>query len=77
MKLRQIIDLFVAMGCEPQEVEGETVRAGSDWEVYYLYNPRNDRVVSLVGIDLDDSVAPTTLETWERTLDIQIPRRLN
>jgi hypothetical protein len=74
MTLRRIIDLFVAMGCDPREYPGQEVEAFADWQVYYLYSPLNDCFVDLTGFDLDDHVAPTVVETWERALGVTIPR---
>ncbi|HXQ12156.1 MAG TPA: hypothetical protein VN805_14265 [Caulobacteraceae bacterium] len=75
MTLRQIIDLFVAMGCEPQEFPGQDVSPLTTWEVYYLRAEDNpDCFVDLTGYDKDEPIAPSVLETWERTLGVQIPR---
>ena len=74
LTVRQVIDLFVAMGCEPQEFPGEDVTPLIDWTVYYLYSPINECFVSLVGFDPDDMIAPSTIEAWERALGVPIPR---
>lgn len=71
--VRQVIDLFVAMGCEPQEFPGEDVVPGLDFQVYYLYSAQTDGIVSLTGFDLDERVAPSTLENWERALGVEVP----
>ena len=77
MPLRQVVDLFIAMGCEPQEFPGQDVFAGADWQIYYLYSPMNDCLVDLTGLDMDDLIASSTIETWERALGVSIPRRMN
>ncbi len=77
LTLRQIIGLFVAMGCEPQEFPGEEVHAWADWHVYYLYNPETGGFVSLVGYEDDELIAPSTLESWERSLGMEVPKPNN
>ncbi|HEY5072061.1 MAG TPA: hypothetical protein VII63_08520 [Caulobacteraceae bacterium] len=74
LSVRKVIELFVAMGCEPQEFPGQDVAAFADWTVRYLYDRASDRFVDLSDFDLDDRVAPSTLETWERVLGVSIPR---
>ncbi len=77
LTVQQAVDLFVAMGCEPQEFPGESVKPFVPWTVYYLYSPENDSFVSLVGYDMDDQIAPSTIENWERALGILIPKPNN
>lgn len=73
--IQEVIDLFVMMGCEPQEFPGTDVEPLADWTVNYLYSPDNDCFVSLVGYDRSDRAAPSTIEAWERALGVQIPWR--
>lgn len=73
LTVQKIIELFVAMGCDPRELPDQPVKAGDDWHVYYLYDPENGRFVSLCGFALDEKVAPSTLASWERTLEVEIP----
>lgn len=73
-KLRELIDLFVAMGCQPQQFQGEEVEAFGSWVVCYLFNPETETFVIVEETDMDRHIAPTVLESWERTLCIEIPK---
>ena len=77
MTLRQIISLFVGMGCAPQEFPGQDVVPFVDWQVYYLQSIDGVAFVDLTPYELDERIAPTVLETWERALGVTIPRSVN
>jgi len=62
------------MGCSPQEFPGEEVEAFGSWTVCYLYSPDTDAFISLVDFAMDDYLAPSTLESWERALGMEIPK---
>jgi len=68
-----VVECFVLLGCEPREYPDEEVVPGEKWHVYYLYSPETEAFVSLVGYEMDELVAPSTLAAWERALGIQIP----
>jgi hypothetical protein len=72
--LRQVIDLFVAMGCEPQEFRGQDVVAGAKWQVRYLFNPATGTFVALRDLKPDSLISPSMLASWERALRIELPK---
>lgn len=74
LSLRRVIDILVAMGCEPQEFPGTDVLPGLDWTVHYIYSPETEGFISLEGYEMDDLVAPSTMDSWERALGTEIPR---
>lgn len=74
LTLREVVDLFVAMGCEPREVVNRPVVAGEAWEIRYLFNPRTGTFVNLRELRPDDLIAPAMLASWERTLRIELPK---
>ena len=71
LTLREIIQLFVAMGA----TQGELEVIGSDgkYRVRFLHNSENDEFVSLAGYEDDERVAPSELANWQRVLGINIP----
>ena len=77
MTLRRIVSLFVGMGCVPQEFPGQPVVGGAKWDIYYLGSPDGYGFVDLTGYELDERIAPSVLEAWERVLGVNIPRGLN
>jgi hypothetical protein len=74
LTIEQVVDLFVAMGCEPREFAGVDVAPFAKWRVRFLRSPVNGRIVSISWFLPGDRVAPSTLDSWERVLGIQIPR---
>ena len=72
--IRELIDLFTAMGCELHDLEGHIEGPDGKRRVRFLYNPENDGIASLSDYDDDDSVPPSVAENWERLLDITIPK---
>ena len=72
--LQQLIDLFVAMGCQlgrlPGHIEGPQGRNA----VRYLYSPLTDDFVSLSDYDERDYIPPSEVANWERRLGLEIPK---
>lgn len=78
LTVRQIVELFVAMGCVPQEFLGTDVEPWADWQINFLRNPENDDCfIDLSGYALHQRIAPSVLESWERALGLEIPRGNN
>lgn len=71
--LRELIDLFVAMGCVLGELPRDLREPGSD-PVRYLYSSVTDDFVSLLDYQDDERVPPSEVANWERRLGIDIPK---
>jgi hypothetical protein len=73
--VRNIIALFVQMGCEhniaePCISDGE----GSVFGFSYLVNRENNTFVPLQDLGDNEFVSSWEVESWERRLGIQIPK---
>ncbi len=73
--VKEIIDLFTAMGCELRIAEPDTFNFdGEVFNVRYLFNPDNGNFVALVDLRDDEAVHRSEVESWERRLGIEIPK---
>jgi hypothetical protein len=73
--VKEIILLFQQMGCEINIAE-HTVDSmdGDCFNFRYLLNPINNAFVPPVDLGDDQFVSKWEVESWERRLDITIPK---
>ena len=63
------------MGCDLNVAEAEISDGeGSVFGVSYLLNPESGAVVALVDLGKDEYVSAFEVASWERRLDIVIPK---
>ena len=74
-KVGELVSLFVQMGCECREAE-TTVESpdGDCFNLRYLLNPDNGNHVPLLDLSDDHAVSKWEVESWERRLDVTIPK---
>jgi len=72
---RQLIELFVQMGCELGELPRPLEGPDGPRRVRYLYSPMTDDFVSLLDYEPDERIPPSEVENWERRLGVVIPKR--
>jgi hypothetical protein len=70
----KLIELFVAMGCELHELSGKLHGPMGSHRVRFLYNPEADDFVSLSDLADDERIPPSEVESWERRLQLEIPK---
>ncbi len=73
--VRNIISLFVQMGCEHNIVE--PCIDGGNGSVYgfsYLVNPANGAAVPILDLGENEYISIYEVESWERRLGITIPK---
>jgi hypothetical protein len=73
--LKQLIDLFVASGCELGELPGHVASPAGIHRVRYLYSPVTDAFVSLSDYDDGEHIPPSEVANWERRLGLEIPKK--
>jgi hypothetical protein len=72
--IRQLIDLFIAMGCTLGELPGRIQGPHGTTPVRYLYSPITNDFVSLSDYDDGEHVPPSEVANWERRLGLEIPK---
>jgi hypothetical protein len=73
--LKQLIDLFVAMGCELGDLPGTLSEPdGTTHKIRFLYSPTTDDFVSLSDYEDDEYIPPSEVANWERRLGMEIPK---
>jgi hypothetical protein len=74
-KARNIISLFVQMGCEYNIIEPSVDNGhGSVFGFSYLINPATKAFVAIVDLGDDEFVSSWEVESWERRLGVQISK---
>jgi len=74
-KVRNIISLFVQMGCEYYTVEPFIDDGhGSVFGFSYLVNPATGAAVPILDLGDEEFVSSWEVESWERVLGIEIPK---
>jgi hypothetical protein len=74
--VKQLIELFVAVGCELGELPGHIeMPGGATHKVRYLYSSVTDAFVSLSNLQDDERMPPSTVANWERRLGLEIPKK--
>jgi hypothetical protein len=73
--VRQIIDLFVQMGCLHNVAE-ETIQDpdGDCFGLSYLLNPETNEAVPILDLADGDLISEMEVQSWERRLGITIPK---
>ena len=75
MLVREVISLFIQMGCEFNEAEAETPDGhGSVFGLAYLLNPESGAAVPILDLGKNEFVSRYEVESWERRLGISIPK---
>lgn len=72
LRLREAIELFVAMGATLGEIP-QVIGPEGEYRLRFLVNPENEAFVSLSGYEDDEFVAPSEIASWQRALSIEIP----
>jgi hypothetical protein len=72
--LRELIELFVMMGCVQQELSGHLEGPDGSHPIRYLYSPVTDDFVSLLNYEDDEGIPPSEVANWERRLGVSIPK---
>jgi hypothetical protein len=70
----KLIELFTAMGCELHTLNRALEGPQGETDIRFLYNPDTDQFASLSGLDDDDRVPWSLVESWERNLGVEVPR---
>ena len=74
--VREVLYWFQQLGCMVNVAEFDIKLEGGDTLNFrYLLNPRNATFVPLTDLSDSDSVSEAELESWERVLDLKIPRK--
>jgi hypothetical protein len=72
--VRDILAIFVQMGCELRVAEGTVYSEDGDcWNFRYLFNPANQSFVPIVDLSDDQFVSAGEVADWERRLGVTIP----
>ena len=72
--VRQLVELFVQMGCVLNEMPGHLEGPDGSHPIRYLYSPETDDFVSLLNYEDDEYVPPSELANWERRLGMEVPK---
>ena len=74
--VREVLYWFEQLGCKVNVSELEIkLEDGDALSFRYLLNPRNAAFVPLTDLSDSDSVSEAEVESWERLLDLKIPRK--
>jgi hypothetical protein len=73
--VRDIISLFIQMGCQHNVVEPCTDDGfGSVFGFSYLVNPETNAAVPILDLGEDEYLSSYEVESWERRLGVTIPK---
>ena len=72
--VRELIGLFVAMGCELRDMQHDLTGPDGTKRIRFLYNPETEGFASLNGYEDDERIPPSEIEQMERRLGVVIPR---
>lgn len=72
--VREVISLFLQMGCELREAEATIHEDGDSFNFRYLIDPETKAFVPVVDLDDSDFISEGEVELWERRLGINIPK---
>jgi hypothetical protein len=75
-KVKEVLGLFVAMGCETLWLPGNLIEPnGDETPIRFLYNPASKVFVVLDDYDDEMRLTPSEIDYFERRLDIEIPKK--
>ncbi len=74
LTLKQLIELFVTMGCVLNTLDQHLEGPNGAYPVRYLYSPMTNDFVSLLDYEDNEKIPPSEVENWERRLGIEIPK---
>ena len=74
LTLREIVSLFVQMGCTVNDLDAEIEGPDGSHCVRYLYSPVTKDFASLSDFDDEDRIPWSVVEGWERRLGVEIPK---
>ena len=71
--VRELVTLFVQMGCVLHEMPGHLEGPKGSRPIRFLYSPEIDDFVSLLNYEDDERLPPSEVANWERRLGIEVP----
>ena len=73
--MREIISLFLQMGCEIREAESSVyLDDGDSFDFRYLVNTETRAFQPIVDLTDEDFISEGEVAAWERRLGIMIPK---
>jgi hypothetical protein len=72
--VREIISLFLQVGCEIREAESPVYLDGDSFNFRYLVNTETGAFQPVVDLADDDFMPEGEVDAWERRLGISIPK---
>jgi hypothetical protein len=74
--VKDVIALFVAMGCEVRMMPGAIIDAASEGApIRFLYNPAAKVFIVIDDYEDDMKMTPSEIDYFERRLDLEIPKK--
>jgi len=74
-KVRDVLALFVQMGCELRSAEADVVSDDGDFLNFrYLINNETGAAVPILDMGDDEYVSAGEVAFWERRLGVRIPK---